>query len=132
MLGDKRRFVFVMAVGIGLVATAVATTMMQGASAVQPPIPMPTRESFPVYLASGKVLRNAHEVVGRVTGPSPATVKLSGAARFTSAETYFCTVSSGEGAQSMGPQVINVAGASFRIVHAAGGQAVVTYRCIGM
>ncbi len=97
--------------------------------------PIPKQEvsgNVPVYLASGKLLTNTHEVVGRVTGASPIKVRLAGAARFADARTYFCVASGADDTQTLGPQVVNVDGSQFRIVHGSAEPATVIYRCLGM
>lgn len=97
--------------------------------------PIPRQEvsgSVPVYLASGKLLTNTHEVVGRVTGTSPIKVQLAGAARFADASTYFCVAAGADETQTLGPQVVNIDGSRFRIVHSSAEPATIVYRCIGM
>ncbi len=96
------------------------------------PFPKLETSAVPVYLASGKLLTNSHEVVGRVTGVSPINVQLAGAARFTNATTYFCVASGADETQTLGPQVVDLDGSRFRIVHASAEPATVVYRCIGM
>jgi len=97
-------------------------------------VPVPYRPilSTPVYLANGTQLMNIHEVLGRVTGASPVTVTLSGSARFTNSASYFCVATGADEVQMLGPQVVNVDGAHFQIVHAAAQAATITYRCAGM
>lgn len=118
---------------LAVVASAVAATMAPPRSAVLVERePVGVRTAVPAYMANGKMLTNVHEVVGRVKGTSPITVTLSGSARFFGADTYFCLASGADDTQTLGPQVINVDGSQFRIVHASSEPAAVTYRCLGM
>lgn len=94
--------------------------------------PLVVRSATPVYLPNGKMLTNVHEVIGRAKGLSPITVTLGGTARFYAADTYFCIASGADDNQTLGPQVVNVDGSKFRIVHASGEPATVSYRCLGM
>ncbi len=96
------------------------------------PIPRLETSAVPVYLASGKLLTNSHEVVGRVTGASPINVQLAGGARFSNAATYFCVASGADETQTLGPQVVNLDGSRFRILHGSADPASVVYRCIGI
>jgi hypothetical protein len=96
------------------------------------PRPVLPSTSIPVFLSSGMLLTNTHEVVGRLTGASPIDVQLSGTARFSNASSYFCVASGADETQTLGPQVIPVDGSHFRILHASADKATVTYRCIGM
>ncbi len=91
--------------------------------------------SMPVYLADGSTLTNVHEVVGRVTvtSASPATVKLVGAAAFTSASTYYCTATVSSSLRYLiGVHVVNTDGATFVVEADALPTGVpITYRCLG-
>ena len=129
----KRQMAVLLVTAVLLGASAFAATLMpERNSAVGERGPVPFRPATPVYMANGKLLVNAHEVIGRVTGASPVTVTLSGGARFWGADTYFCVAAGADNNQTLGPQVVNVDGSHFRIVHASAGTATLTYRCFGM
>lgn len=115
---------------------AIMLPMVTASVAVTPPrkqlVPTPYVVPYPVYLANGKALSGSHEVVGRVTSASPAIVTLSGAAVFANSTSYFCTATGADAVQTLGPQIVNLDGAHFQIIHAAAEQSAVTYRCIGI
>lgn len=126
---------FLLLAGLIVVATALATTVVPErtmASDTSDRGPIAVRPATPVYMANGKLLTNVHEVIGSVRGVSPATVTLAGSARFWNAGTYFCVAAGTDDSQTLGPQVVNIDGSQFRIVHASAGAAAITYRCLGM
>jgi hypothetical protein len=130
----KQKIAFLAVFGVVvLVASAVAANMAPSRSAlVAARDPVVVSVAAPIYMANGKILTNVHEVIGRVKGTSPVTVTLSGGARFFGADTFFCTAAGADDSQTLGPQVVNVNGSQFRIVHASAEPATVTYRCLGM
>jgi len=86
----------------------------------------------PVYLADGTRLKNLHEVVGiiPVTERQPPTITLSGAATFSSANSYFCTAPNANLDQGF-LSISNVDGARFIIRNFSGKPVPAVYRCIG-
>lgn len=115
-----------------LAVSAVAASMAPSSSTAVSGWPVPVRPAPPVYMASGRLLANVHEVIGKVTGVSPMTVTLSGGARFWGADTYFCVAAGADDNQTLGPQAVNIDGARFRILHGSAEKATIIYRCLGM